>query len=124
MRISDWSSDVCSSDLVAAGVLDVRHDALGDDGRLRRRDEALDELLALGVGDAHREQVLVEHLPLVDRGPPHGQRPLGVPDAVGHVLRVADGDLDRKRVGSGKSGSVRVDLGGRRFSKKKYTAYK
>src|SRR3546814_20048318 len=32
---------------VAAGVPDVRHDPLGDEGRLRRRDEALDELPGL-----------------------------------------------------------------------------
>src|SRR3546814_9793683 len=55
MRISDWSSDVCSSDL------DVRHDHQlvddrvrrlgGDDARLGDADVARAALALLGVGD-------------------------------------------------------------------------
>src|SRR3546814_18121016 len=76
MRISDWSSDVCSSDLVwRSGVRRSRV-------RLHR----------LGP-DRHR-----------------GARSEASPDAG-----------DRKSVVEGKRVSVRVDLGGRRLSKKKQT---
>src|SRR3546814_15262968 len=71
MRISDWSSDVCSSDL---GPLGLR--VVGQGGVLVARAR-------------------------VDRRGDAG----------------AD-DCDRKRVVSGKSVSVRVDLGGRRLIKK------
>src|SRR3546814_12220033 len=97
MRISDWSSDVCSSDLVA-------------------------ELL-----DAARYE---EEVPLVGAHPRGAQaHPLGPVVLVGvHGERVLqqeaqhehrDGRRDRKSVVSGKSVSVRVDLGGRRVIKKK-----
>src|SRR3546814_16498277 len=90
MRISDRSSDVCSSDLLvhhggprlsqpplAAGAADVAADPC--DGGVRRE--------AAGFGPDH---------------PP--ERPAR---------------RDRKSVVEGKSVSVRVDLGGRRISKKK-----
>src|SRR3546814_20173932 len=77
MRISDWSSDVCSSDLLVpmsrpATIADRR----GDTGFI------------FGVNPAWR----------VMRYPPSS---------------------DRKSVVSGKSVSVRVDLGGRRIIKQK-----
>src|SRR3546814_10635655 len=80
MRISDWSSDVCSSDLerLAPDLAEQFH---------QRRQ--------IGVGAADVE----------DSGP-------GVA-----VKRLHH--QDRKSVVSGKSVSVRVDLGGRRSIKKK-----
>src|SRR3546814_11634747 len=91
MRISDWSSDVCSSDLLrreGAGFGELAFDqgACGDGG---------------GVENAVR----------VDIGG-------GVPDAdlAVRAAREDDGKFlregDRKSVVSGKSVSVRVDLGG------------
>src|SRR3546814_20261658 len=95
MRISDWSSDVCSSDLflriplgegvdrlqaglvVDAGEVEVDHDV---PGILAGREEVAE------AGDGAEEQRAVK--------------------------------LDRKSVVSGKSGSVRVDLGGRGSIKK------
>src|SRR3546814_5691549 len=73
MRISDWSSDVCSSDLVELLVelRDALEAQLRDAGKL---EWALEDFAALA---------------------------------------------DRKSVVSGKSVSVRVDLGGRRIIKKK-----
>src|SRR3546814_18071485 len=96
MRISDWSSDVCSSDL----------------------DVDVHELAVLGV-DLDGARVAVgpavadaEH----EVGPEKG----GVAVAVaGLQADHAGHQRDRKRVVSGKSVSVRVDLGGRRFIKKK-----
>src|SRR3546814_6760921 len=77
MRISDWSSDACSSDLVAGGagmgksavIADVI-DRLRDDGTLHlafRVDQAgaiatLDELGAQTVGTADNPVVILEQL--------------------------------------------------------------
>src|SRR3546814_18975238 len=96
MRISDWSSDVCSSDLGEAvrrrRLREGREaeDDCPDRGRHRAR-----RADARGRGRAHRRQSLRfrEHA----GGPP--------PQPV----------ADRKSVVSGKSVSVRVDLGGRRI---------
>src|SRR3546814_17556207 len=94
MRISDWSSDVCSSDLLAeVGIGDVG-DQQGDHGRrpprggLGREVRGVAEagcrlLVTLAVLRSHAAGGPVEHT----RG-------------------------DRKSVESGKSVSVRVDLGG------------
>src|SRR3546814_20012874 len=91
MRISDWSSDVCSSDLgrVARrrrkpGQPPGGHDACVGAGGA-----------AGGAGD-------------------HGQ-----PGAVERGGGVFFRPSDRKSVVKGKSVSVRVDLGGRRILKKK-----
>src|SRR3546814_15883685 len=78
MRISDWSSDVCSSDLGQQGIVD---------------------------GSAHFRRQGVERLGPVE------------PDAADAIFDEGQ-NLDRKSVVSGKSVSVRVDLGGRRIIKK------
>src|SRR3546814_5509959 len=89
MRISDWSSDVCSSDLLRRGA---------DVERLRRAERAIfakavpGDIIAL-----------------------FRQRKTALP------LHHAQGrQRDRKSVVSGRSVSVRVDLGGRRILKKKH----
>src|SRR3546814_20843992 len=82
LRISDWSSDVCSSDLIGG--------RLGDDRRLCRAD-------AVVATPRHRRT-----------GPWRAGR------SAAQIARRA-----RKSVVSGKSVSVRVDLGGRRIIKKK-----
>src|SRR3546814_13062276 len=102
MRISDWSSDVCSSDLLggrAAGgsgsALRPADNAQHSTGKRRLTPQAL---LARSVGRPLRRR----HSP-----PSPGRRHPCV------------ADRDRKSVVSGKSVSVRVDLGGRRIIKKK-----
>src|SRR3546814_16194814 len=106
MRISDWSSDVCSSDLVAerprlgqfaalaalAGLPAVAGVWLGSFAFSPHW-----AALALGAGAGAIAQVIVE---------------------VGAFLR-SRAEADRKSVVEGKSGSVRVDSGGRRIIKKK-----
>src|SRR3546814_10813015 len=82
MRISDWSSDVCSSDLARKYV----------EGGTHR--------LAHGA----------------DRQCPFGRRSQ---PQYRLSLWLVSGAVDRKSVVSGKSVSVRVDLGGRRIIKKK-----
>src|SRR3546814_16125136 len=101
MRIGDWSSDVCSSDL------EHRYGA----------DCTVAELLALIAqlnADPTVHGILVQ-LPL-----PKQIDSAKVLDAIDPAKDV-DGfhPVDRKRVVKGKSVSVRVDLGGRRSIKKK-----
>src|SRR3546814_11497742 len=92
MRISDWSSDVCSSDLGGRAGGGVR---CGAGGRGGRRAE--------GVGDGVAAP---------------GRAPGGGGGAA--AARRGEGGRpgDRTSVVEGKSVSVRVDLGGRRCLKK------
>src|SRR3546814_13257813 len=93
MRISDWSSDVCSSDLFA-------------------------QFFALGFGNTVAKDL---YGALLRRDLARGgaqQRSLARPGAAHHGNDLAP---DRKSVVWGKSVSVRVDLGGRRIIKKKHT---
>src|SRR3546814_12200178 len=99
MRISDWSSDVCSSDLMAATSDPVpNHISLPD----------------------------VPGWTRVDYRPSYPWKPhfAGADhELLGRYRNggglEADLAIDRKSVVSGKSVSVRVDLGGRRIIKKK-----
>src|SRR3546814_11026962 len=106
MRISDWSSDVCSSDLQIRAML-------ADDLWLAnaRAANAGAAALALACGDRLLHPVEANEL-FVRLAAEEAAR-----------LRGAGFDFydwgDRKGVGSGKSVSVRVGLGGRRHRKKK-----
>src|SRR3546814_10269555 len=99
MRISDWSSDVCSSDLPV------------DCGPDDRPAGAADHRAPFGpyLGPLWAAQTLFLHRRADCQ---HG----AVRDA-----QFASAVGDRKSVGSGKGVSVRVDLGGRRIIKKKKT---
>src|SRR3546814_12188160 len=99
MRISDWSSDVCSSDLDS--VLE-RIDSGAERGVTRMLTMMLDPL----VGE--KISYLV---------PPDGSR-IDMVDP-GQLWERVTARIDRKSVVSGKSVSVRVDIGGRRIIKKK-----
>src|SRR3546814_16288712 len=128
MRISDCSSDVCSSDLVAKLSLinrDIKRAKLADKYAAKRV-----ELKAIiddqSKTDEERYQARLKLQQLPRNANPTRQRnrcvvtgrPRGVFRKFGltrHKLR----EIDRKRVGKGKSVSVRVDLGGRRYLKKK-----
>src|SRR3546814_14685931 len=97
MRISDWSSDVCSSDL----------DSLANDGpRL----------------SAPRSRTLPTSLRCPNGSPQPPSEPQYAPPRVARLPRHRFRALppDRKSVVKGKSVSVRVDLGGRRVIKKKH----
>src|SRR3546814_3246146 len=89
MRISDWSSDVCSSDLSTLTALRSRLDS--------SRASASVSSLALPS-------------PISCRFPSRCKR---------RNQEAPPRDRDRKSVVEGKSVSVRVDLGGRRIIKKK-----
>src|SRR3546814_10994728 len=123
MRISDWSSDVCSSDLELHPVAGIGE---------RRIEQPL-----RGAGDrggAHeRGEMQTRGIPVdadflrADDGQRTGRRRLALSareqDRAGRGrfarLREQIARGDRKSVVWGKSVSVRVDLGGRRSIKKK-----
>src|SRR3546814_11463171 len=97
MRISDWSSDVCSSDLEAVAPSDP------DENRDRRDAEHLAQ---------HRQHVLGPDEAAIEEGETrqdHGEHQDRRGEHPGGVA------LDRESVVEGKRVSVRVDLGGRRI---------
>src|SRR3546814_19498552 len=110
MRISDWSSDVCSSDLLAEDEIDEVH---------RRLDRIIAELSPdyPAMTSDLRHGLLIKPLTamnnLMTRASRHGD--VEAPDFVARLLLT----VDRKSVVSGKRMSVRVGLGGRRIIKKK-----
>src|SRR3546814_15276843 len=111
MRISDWSSDVCSSDL---GVVSRRHRAgVGDLGARRRGTDRVGH--ATGSGIALAQVRSVDLGVIAEAQQVVSQQPL----EVGPRLFALVGTVDRKSVESGKRVSVRVDRGGRGIVKKK-----
>src|SRR3546814_18671018 len=118
MRISDWSSDVCSSDLRGVLVLDHAGDGaertVGDVPRdrapeLPRRDAPR---LAIGTGRDDR------HIGVAEGGVEVIAEGVELTDHLARQMRLGDGaraQQDRKSAVEGKSVSVRVDLGGRRI---------
>src|SRR3546814_15440773 len=115
MRISDWSSVVCSSDL----ELLRRADARGPLGSLRDRlarpihfDQLATDQLILEPAFFLVTRMQIGGRAFDRHALPRDERALEF-EAIG--LRVAGvcHELERKRLGEGKSGSVRVDLGGR-----------
>src|SRR3546814_16440806 len=119
MRISDWSSDVCSSDLIA-------DDPRGDDIAL-----ILDRARVAAIADAEVTAALVgaegneqHHRALVDEvarevGPfaviadPHPDRPAVGVDRVGAIAAIdVPPAPDRNSAHSGQTGSGRAQLGG------------
>src|SRR3546814_18950561 len=106
MRISDWSSDVCSSDLF-----------------LSNRDRLLGFLRAHGAGEDSED--LLQALWIKVSAAPSG--PIAQPlsylycAATNLMLDRYRSKQGRKSAESGKSVSVRVDLGGGGIIKKKKT---
>src|SRR3546814_16805108 len=126
MRISDWSSDVCSSDL--SGRFHVRYPVLPGVFQGVRpshdmaRGSGSDKTAGSSRGAMSQALVWIGANPLGRTGamcmmrrqsPPRGS-------ACNSVRLLRSTTSDRKSVVEGKSGSVRVDLvGGRIFKKKK-----
>src|SRR3546814_14767128 len=108
MRISDWSSDVCSSDLDPPAS--AHGDACG--------------IVVVGLGEDRRAYVIADAT--VEGATPEGWARAVAAAALVHgadrvVAEANNGWADRKSVVSGKVVSVRVDLGGSRLlQKKKY----
>src|SRR3546814_11363385 len=107
VRISDWSSDVCSSDLLikTAGCPEMRPSS-----------QQLLELCAK-VSSGKRYFML-------GVTPPLKRAARNARTVTGTGLQSCGVLVDRKSVGQGKSGSVRVDLGGRCIIKNKPVTYR
>src|SRR3546814_13259112 len=112
MRISDWSSDVCSSDLegrcrhmpthAEQRVLPYRPDQVFDlVADIERYPEFLPWCVAARVRSRQENEVVADLV-------------IGF-----KMIRERFTSRDRKSVGEGTSVSVRVDIGGRRIIKKK-----
>src|SRR3546814_18340693 len=114
MRISDWTSDVCSSDL--CGAANVGREGLAEDLRIMitvGEIFAPDAQAVSPVGRFPADRCIDQSLgavtqPIVDLG-----------EAPGIIVDVTgEADVDRKSVVKGKRVYVRVDLGGGRTIKK------
>src|SRR3546814_17493418 len=125
MRISDWSSDVCSSDLFRLAASGWEHAAvvLGGESFAALSEHLQDALWKLGGAPAeHRSDSLSAAYKNLNAD---AQRDFtrSYDELCRHYGMLAT--RDRKSVVSGKSVSVRVDLGGRRIIKnKKHTRIK
>src|SRR3546814_12136869 len=107
MRISDWSSDVCSSDL--AQRIEIGSDHAQRDRRLDRW--AILEFLDDDLGAGDRVEACAQAVQ--KQGRARSVISLELHEYFRIVRR------DRKSVVEGKSVSVRLDLGCRRIIKKK-----
>src|SRR3546814_12924203 len=110
LRISDWSSDVCSSDLV----------------RPRRRAPPCKAVAGAHVGARwpKPETGIRYETGQCRQRPKHPEPPHRHEGPHSPSVRSAARTTDRKSVVSGKSVSVRVDLGGSRLIKKNtYATY-
>src|SRR3546814_12600572 len=117
MRISDWSSDVCSSDLHAATILALMKEP--DEAMAREGDGDIWRRMVDAALRARWDLDAALHGPA--EAPPGGTDEEGdMPINAGDMQKKDPASwLDRKSVVYGKSVSVRVDLGGRRIIKKK-----
>src|SRR3546814_16676376 len=127
MRISDWSSDVCSSDLAfTVRFIPMRED-LATPAALGARDNpsrvAIDTVpqgAVLVIDGRGLADIAVFGDILAARVKQRGAAGIVTDGGVRDAAGVAEiGIPDRKRAGEGKSGSVRFDLGGSRNIKKK-----
>src|SRR3546814_17575302 len=100
MRISDWSSDVCSSDLTTKTSVHGAINMLGLAKRLRAKILQASTSEVYGDPEIHPQQE--SYWGRVN--------PIGLRACYDEGTRCAD----RKSVVEGNSGSVRVDLGGSR----------
>src|SRR3546814_12158829 len=108
MRISDWSSDVCSSDLFALAVVILFH----HEARRQLGDVGTDDALERARAQDNVAGGLVADV--------HAGKQIGVAAIEGgggdeHGIHVKQ--QDRKSDVEGQSVYVRVDLGGRRINK-------
>src|SRR3546814_14523819 len=109
MRISDWSSDVCSSDLIAHDP--TQRNRQGPDVGTQYRS-------AIFPATEAQRRIAEAYIAQLDRSGDYS-RPLATTVEKLQGFYPAEAYQDRKSVVSGKSWSVRVALGGRRIIKKK-----
>src|SRR3546814_17656579 len=123
MRISDWSSDVCSSDLLACNQV-IEQAAEEDRHHQFERQVDADR----GAEDRHAETRTAALQPFVERDHQRADhraeldprpRQVTAEPALGDRRHQLGPRPDRKGAGSGKTVSGRVGLGGRRIIKTK-----
>src|SRR3546814_15144785 len=113
MRISDWSSDVCSSDLLGLQGIAGRHEP-PQFAQVQRVDriQADRTMPAMRGIEAPAEEAGGDHSKLCQSLRLWTKRTMVIPRrSISYSNR--NGWSDRKSVVQGKSGSVRVDHGGR-----------
>src|SRR3546814_15756283 len=115
MRISDWSSDVCSSDL-------SEERTARDYGSAETAQKRWKDVWAAGQGieAIHSVAAVSDIVDDIEAGYWHSVERLNGIAVARRPAQVASGTEDRKSVVWGKSVSVRVDLGGRRLIKNKH----
>src|SRR3546814_12456489 len=105
MRISDWSSDVCSSDLSQYGSVRVREKS----AELQRVAADAVKIAAEIIAENFSKETVLD------------MSQMDVPTKADITRRLKDIEkADRKSGVKGKSVTVRVDRGGRRLIKKKH----
>src|SRR3546814_17088088 len=110
MRISDWSSDVCSSDLARTGA---RTEGARDD---KRRDPSASRPDAEARPARPQRRKRRGDRALGGQGRRRAAHP---PGRIDPVQRARPGRPDRQSVVEGKRETVRVNLGGDRMLNKK-----
>src|SRR3546814_16967178 len=124
MRISDWSSDVCSSDLFSGAFIVISHDRTFltrltrqtlwlDRGNLRRSE------VGYGGFEAWTETVYAEEARAADKLDAKLKLEATWLESGVTARRRRTQGRDRKRAGEGRRVSVRVELGGGGIIKKK-----
>src|SRR3546814_14103430 len=103
MRISDWSSDVCSSDLQRRSEVEVG---------VQFEDIGLGAIAGIAERGDFAQVARLRHAAIGI---------FGIEQADIIAVGIAAERIDRKSVVQGKRLSVRVDIGGRRCIKKKNT---
>src|SRR3546814_20389151 len=113
MRISDWSSDVCSSDLRIG-------DGVGFDANVLRSREAFWLAPALHVTPTGMHHVLsgVQPQPQPAEREPVRRATRGELSADARVIRRPAPDRERQSTVAGKTGTVEVDTRGGRYHNK------
>src|SRR3546814_14667369 len=112
MRISDWSSDVCSSDLILDHPEPLPLKRMGKVCPSEPTELWFRPFTKKKIADLTSEEVAALRVKAQERAVSLNKNV---------VPMKTHSYLDRKSVVEGKSVSVRVDLGGRRIIKKKKT---
>src|SRR3546814_16414468 len=117
MRISDWSSDVCSSDLKAphVGADSAASFCFPEGSRLKPLPQGFWRPIGYPCVPFHRSRPVRRRI-VAGNWKLHGSRAFA-PELLGGLA--AGLPIDRKSGVAGKSWSVRVILGGRRIINKK-----
>src|SRR3546814_16338979 len=114
MRISDWSSDVCSSDLLGADAAGIERWQRAVEKLLRGSPDLSVPLVEPGPESSGEAAEQPSHDAVEVRGGEPVPGPAESAPPAGPRQLLPGSQPDRKRVGEGKRVDVRVDPGGGR----------